>query len=86
MVVEVVRQVVGNQVLARHTNIHGVPVLKLSSQPLEMFFRDVRLGERRRLKEDVVPHLSGHLRWSVERQKRGIMIRVKRGLYWVEGI
>lgn len=26
-----------------------------------MLFRDVGLGERRRLKEDKVPHLSGHL-------------------------
>ena len=61
MVVEVVRQVVGHQVFARHTDVNGVPVLKLPPQPLQLLFGDVSLGERRRLKEDKVPNLSGHL-------------------------
>lgn len=72
MVVQVVREVVGHQVFARHTDVHGVPVLKLPSQPLQMLFRDVCLGERRRLKEDEVPDISGHLLRSVgERKENG---------------
>ena len=65
MVVQVIRQVVGNQVFARHTDVHRVPILKLPPQPLQMLFGDVSLGERRRLEEDEVPHLSGHLLWPV---------------------
>lgn len=72
MVVQVVREVVGHQVFARHTDVHRVPVLKLPSKPLQMLFRDVCLGERRRLKEDEVPDISGHLLRSVgERKENG---------------
>lgn len=74
MVVQEVRQVVGHQIFARHTNVHRVPVLKLPSQSLKMFFRDVCLGERRCLKKDEVPHLSGHLLWSVREENKDIKI------------
>lgn len=61
---------VGHQIFARYTDIHGVPVLKLPSKPLQMLFRDVGLRERRSLKEDEVPHLSSHLLWPVVEKKR----------------
>ena len=70
MVVQVVRQVVGHQIFARHADVHRVPVLKLPSQSLKMFFRDACLGERRCLKEYEVPHLSGHLLWSVRKENK----------------
>lgn len=69
MVVQVVGQVVGHQILAGDADVHGVPVLKLPPQLLQMLFGDVRLGERRRLEEDKVPHLFGHLLWPVEGEK-----------------
>ena len=61
VVVQVVRQVVGHQVLARHAYIHGVPELKLPAQLLQGVARDGRLGHGGVLKEDVVPHLGRHL-------------------------
>lgn len=70
MVVQVVRQMVGHQVLARHTDVHRVPVFKLPPQPLQILFRDVCLGEWRRLKEDKVPHLFGHLLRPVGKKKK----------------
>lgn len=77
MVVQVVRQVVGYQVFARHADVHRVPVFKLPSQPLKMLFRDVCLGERRCLKEDEVPNLFGHLLWSVREEKREKKVKVR---------
>lgn len=70
MVVQVIGQVVGNQVFARHTNVHRVPVLELPSQLLEVHFRDVSLGERRRLEEDKVPDFFSHLLWPIEGKER----------------
>lgn len=66
MVVQKVGQVVGHQVFARHSDVHRVPVLKLPPQPLKVLPGNVCLGERRRLKEDKVPHVSCHLLWSVK--------------------
>lgn len=69
MVVQKVGQVVGHQIFARHSDIHRVPVLKLPPQPLKVLPGNVGLGERRRLEEDKVPHVSGHLLRSVKQNK-----------------
>ena len=63
MVVQVVGQVVGHQVLARDAHVHRVPVLKLPPQLLQVLLGDGSLGEGRRLEEDEVPHPPGHLLW-----------------------
>lgn len=69
MVVQVVGKMVGHQVFSRDTDIHRVPVLKLPPQLLQMLFRDIRLGERRSLKKDEVPHLFGHLLRPVGKER-----------------
>lgn len=87
MVVQVVRQVVGNQVFARHADVHRVPVLELPPKPLQALFGDVGLRERRRLEEDEVPHVSGHLlrpagqkqRKRQKKKKEGSSIGLKEG-------
>ena len=62
VVVEVVREMVGHQVLARHPQVHRVPVLKLPLHPVQAGLGNLGLfGERCRLEEDVVPDLRGHL-------------------------
>ena len=70
MVVQVVGQVVGHQVLAGDADIDGVPVLKLPPQLLQVLLRDGCLGEGRCLEEDEVPHLPGHLLWPGGTEKR----------------
>lgn len=73
VVVQVIREMVWHQVFSRDSNVHGVPVLKLSPQPLQMLLRDVRLGKGSRFEEDEVPHLSGHLFWSGARDTTFIL-------------
>ena len=62
MTVDVVGEVVGHQVLARHADIDGVPVLELVAQPVEGLRRDATV--RRQwgvLEKYVVPHLQTQL-------------------------
>lgn len=61
VVVQVVGKMVWHQVFPWDTDVHGVPVLKLPPQFLQMVFRNIRLGEWRSLKKDEVPDLFGHL-------------------------
>ena len=62
VVVEVVGQVVGHQVLAAHPQVHRVPVLELPPHQAHVLLGDLAvLGHGLVLVEDKVPHLGGHV-------------------------
>ncbi len=61
VVVHEVRQVVRDEVFARHAQVNRIPVLELAPQPVESCARNVRARQLGVAEEDVVPHLRRQL-------------------------
>mmetsp|Transcript_41491 Transcript_41491/g.123989 ORF Transcript_41491/g.123989 Transcript_41491/m.123989 type:complete len:208 (-) Transcript_41491:1673-2296(-) len=61
--VEAEAQVVLDEVLSRHAQIKGVPVLKLAAHLCQGLLANRAVARQLLAQEDVVPHLVGHVLW-----------------------